>query len=176
MSPRPALPLRLEYIFLGLIRRRPIHGYELLQYWNEPDGIGIIWQVKPGPFYAALEKLELLGNIAMTLIPGDAAPTRKEYRITPTGEQVFLNWMSEPVPAARDFRQDFLAKLFFLNDVEPLRLEDLIRQQKVVCIRWHSSLQKQTDAGTGFEHQVQAFRLRQVQAILDWLEELFPAN
>lgn len=176
MSPRPALPLRLEYVLLGLIRRQPSHGYELLHHWNESSSVGMIWQVKPGVFYAALERLELARYVEMSLVPGDAAPARKEYRITPTGEKVFLNWMISPVTAARDFRQDFLAKLFFANNVESTLFEDLIRQQRSVCGKWLSSLQTQLNAGSEFEHQVLAFRIYQVQAILDWLETLSHSN
>lgn len=176
MSPRPALPLRLEYVLLGFIRRQPSHGYDLLQQWNESSSVGMIWQVKPGIFYAALERLEQAGYVEMSLVPGEAAPARKEYRITPTGEQVFLKWMSSPVTAARDFRQDFLAKLFFASDVESTLFEELIRQQRSVCGKWFSSLQTQLNAGSQFERQVLAFRIYQVQAILDWMETLSHSN
>lgn len=113
MSPRRALPLRLEYVLLGLIRRRPIHGYELLHTWNEPHGIGLIWKIKPGPLYAALDKMEQLGYLQSVLITGDVSPTRKEYRVTNAGEQAFMDWMQTPVSSARDFRQEFLAKFLY---------------------------------------------------------------
>lgn len=172
MSPRPTLPLRMEYILLGLIRQHPSYGYKLLQYWNGPSGIKVLWHIKPGQFYLALEKLEQLGLIAMLLVPGDAAPTRKEYHITPSGEQAFLNWMSTPVSAVRDFRQDFLAKLFFSNEVNPTQIDALIDLQKAISRAWLSNLQKNIDDARGFDLQVQSFRLRQVQAILNWLDEL----
>jgi PadR family transcriptional regulator, regulatory protein AphA len=172
MSPRSALPLRLEYVILGLVRRRSIHGYELLQHWNEPNGIGMIWRVKPGTLYAALEKLEQLGHLDSSLIPGESSPPRKEYRITFAGEQAFLAWMKKPVVAARDFRQDFLARLFFWQDTDPALLEALFSQQELICQRWLASLDKQLDASAGFERQVFSFRIYQVQGILKWLKEL----
>ena len=172
MSPRSALPLRLEYIILGFIRRHPVHGYELLQRWNEPDGISLIWRVKPGPLYAALEKLEQLGDLDSSLIPGESSPPRKEYRITAPGEQAFLDWVKTPVSAARDFRQDFLARLFFGQDVDPAVTKALFSQQELICQRWLASLEKQLDASVGFERQVFFFRICQVQGILKWLKEL----
>ncbi len=176
MSPRPALPLRLEYILLGLIRRQPIHGYKILQHWNDPDGIGIIWRVKPGHFYAALEKLKQLGYLALTLTPGDAFPLRKEYQITPVGDQVFLNWMQTPVASARDFRQEFLAKLYFSEDVESCVLKELFHQQKFAYLERLNSLKNQLDVEYGFERQVTTFRIRQIQFILGWLQELAPTS
>ena len=172
MSPRSALPLRLEYVILGLVRRQPIHGYELLQHWNEPNGIGMIWQVKPGPLYAALEKLEQMGFLDSSLIPGDSSPPRKEYRITLAGKLTFLAWMKTPVAAARDFRQDFLARLYFWQDVDPAVVGALFSQQELTCQRWFASLEKQLDASAGFERQVFIFRIFQVQGILKWLMEL----
>jgi PadR family transcriptional regulator AphA len=172
MSPRSALPLRLEYVILGLVRRQPIHGYELLQRWNEPNGISLIWQVKTGPLYASLEKLEQMGHLDSLLIPGESSPPRKEYLMTAAGEQAFLHWMKTPVSAARDFRQDFLARLFFGQDVDPAVTKVLFSQQVSICQRWLASLEKQLDVSVGFERQVFTFRICQVLGILKWLTEM----
>lgn len=172
MSPRPALPLRMEYVLLGLIRRRPIHGYELLHIWNEPHGIGLIWRIKPGPLYAALDKMEQLGYLKSVFVIGDASPTRKEYQLTPVGEQVFVDWMQTPVPSARDFRQLFLAKLYFSGDVGSEVFMELLGQQKDLCQRWLTSLQQQMVNGNEFKQQVFTFRICQVQFILEWLQEI----
>jgi DNA-binding PadR family transcriptional regulator len=172
MSPRSALPLRLEYVILGLIRQQPIHGYELLHRWNKPNGISLIWRIKPGPLYAAMEKLEQLGYLDSSFIHGEVSPPRKEYRITAAGEQAFLGWMQTPVSAARDFRQDFLARLFFGQDVDSVVSEALFSQQEIICQRWLASLEKQLEASAGFEHQVFTFRICQVQGILKWLKEM----
>jgi len=172
MSPRTALPLRLEYVILGLVRRQPAHGYELINIWNASHGIGLIWRVKPASFYAALEKLEQLGCLTSSLVPGECSPTRKEYRITALGEQSFLNWIKTPVAAARDFRQDFLVKLFFKQDLDSHELQALISQQDFICRGWLASLENQYLTSSGFEAQVLSFRIRQVRSILEWLRDL----
>jgi DNA-binding PadR family transcriptional regulator len=172
MSPRAALPLRLEYIILGLIRRKPVYGYELLQNWNKPEGLGIIWRVKPGTLYAALEKMENLGYLESTMVPGEASPTRKEYRITLSGEQSFNEWFRKPVSTAREFRQDFVVKLFFINELKPDEMNTVISSQYTVSKKWLTSLQEQYSTSTGFQKTVISYRLRQVQGILDWLLEI----
>ncbi len=171
MCPRPALPLRFEYIILGLIRRQPAHGYELLQDWNQPNHIGMIWQVKSGLLYAALDKLNQLGFLEASLVSGQAAPLKKKYHITPAGEQVFLEWLGTPVAAVRDFRQDFLSRLFFAPDVDPGFMADLISRQKSICQGWVNSLESQCKNSAGFEQQVLVFRIHQARSILEWLEE-----
>jgi DNA-binding PadR family transcriptional regulator len=175
MSPRPSLPLRLEYVLLGLIRRRPVHGYELLARWNEAGGIGLVWRVKPGRFYAALDKLEHMEYLSLTLVAGDAFPLRKEYRITAAGEQAFLDWMRTPVPAARELRQDFVAKLYFATDVDPRVMEELFSRQLSACRRWLDAVQEELPSAIGFERQVLTFRVRQLQFVREWLQDSAPA-
>jgi DNA-binding PadR family transcriptional regulator len=172
MSPRSALPLRLEYVILGLVRRQPTHGYELLQRWNEPGGISLIWQVKTGPLYSALEKLEQLGYLQSSITPGEASPPRKKYHITAAGEQNFLDWIKKPVSTARDFRQDFLARLFFSPDVDPTVMKVLFSLQASICRGWLTSLERQLAVSVGFERQVFTFRICQVQGILNWLKDM----
>ena len=172
MSPRSALPLRIEYVLLGLVRRQPTYGYELLQRWNEPNGISLIWRLKPGTVYAALEKLEQMGYLDSSLIPGESSPPRKEHRITSAGEEAFLHWMETPVSATRDFRQDFLARLFFRQDVSPVVVKALFTQQKSTCQEWLVSLGQQLNNSAEFERSVVSFRICQVQGILKWLKEL----
>lgn len=170
--PRSSQPFRLEYILLGLLRRGPRHGYELIQIWQEPNGLGQIWVLKPALLYAALEKLEKLGLLEYRIIPQSASPARKEYTITAQGQNAFLSWLNSPVSSARDFRQDFLARLYFWQDVEPGMMADLIQRQRELCQAWLISLENQLENVSGFSGQVVLFRYYQVQSILTWLDEL----
>ncbi len=170
--PRTAQPLRLEYLLLGLIRRGSKHGYELLQAWHEPNGIGQVWEIKPAVLYASLDKLEQLGYLEHRRLPQPASPARNEFSITPAGEEAFLAWLQSPVSAARDFRQDFIARLYFWQDVEPRVMSALINRQKEICQKWLVSLENQLDSVSGFSGQVALFRYHQVQSILQWLDEL----
>lgn len=172
MSPRPALPLRLEYAILGLIRRQPMHGYQLLQRWKEAGSVGIVWRIQPGSLYAALDRLEQMELLSSAPAAADATARRKVYQVSPAGEQAFLAWMRTPVKAARDLRQDFLAKLFFSKDVAPALFEELLSQQRSICRNWLDSLEAQREAASGFERRVLDFRARQVLSILEWLHEL----
>lgn len=172
MSPRNALPLRHEYALLGFIRRNPAHGYELLQRWNDAGGISLVWRLKAGLLYSALEKLEQLGFIRCKMMAGDAAPERKQYRITPAGEKVLDAWIKATVSSAREFRQDFLVKLFFLQDFPAVSASSLLTRQRTVCRKWLESLTAQRDSSQGYENIIFRYRIYQVQGIIQWLEEL----
>lgn len=176
MSPRPALPLRCEYALLGLVRRGPIHGYNLLQELSGPDGLGEIWEIKISQVYAYLNKLEKQGYLKSTRLQEGETPARRLYVITPAGETAFQEWISAPVPAARDLRQLLLLKLYFENDVAPDIIRQLISNQAALCRGWLESLEREKTSATGWRQKVFAYRAELVRASLTWLEMLKPLH
>jgi PadR family transcriptional regulator, regulatory protein AphA len=172
MSPRPAIPLRLEYALLGFFRRQPMHGYDLLLELQKPGGLSEVWRIKPGSLYVALEKLEETGFLSATMIPGVNHPQRKQYAITPQGETAFLEWFKEPLSAARYLRQDFMAKMYFIDDVNAAARQALFAGQIERCRQWQGSLQQPAADSSEYEKLLTRFRLSQVEAILQWLETI----
>src|SRR5947209_20400002 len=106
-------PLALEHALLGLLRRQPMHGYELYQRLTDPAGLWLIWRMKQSQLYALLTRLEAEGYLAADLQLQDARPPRKIFHLTRAGRERFLAWVRAPVPHGRELRQDFLAKFYF---------------------------------------------------------------
>lgn len=172
MSPRTALPLRCEYALLGLVRRRPIHGYTLLQEFAGPEGLGEIWKIKISQIYAYLNKLEDQGYLTSERLQERDYPARRLYTITPTGEAAFSHWMTSPVPSARDLRQLFLLKLYFMNDLEPDIFQKLISDQIALCRKWLVNLESEKTRAAGWKLNVFTYRVALVHTSLSWLESL----
>ena len=173
MSPRPSAPLTLEFILLGLLDQRPMHGYDLHRELASLAGIALIWSVKQSRLYALLDKLEQGGLLASELIPGEAHPMRKQFRLTEGGRQALHSWMLSPVGHGRDMRQDFLARLYFARRNGKQTALRLIQEQRVICLGWQASLEDQVSLlqkEGQFERLVYEFRIAQVKAMLDWLE------
>ena len=103
-----------EFALLGFLYEKPTHGYDLHKLITDPDGIGLIWNVKMSNLYAYLDKLDKKGYIHGTMQPGDAHPTRMEYQITNEGKTAFETWLDSIVQHPRDFRQEFMLRYFFL--------------------------------------------------------------
>ena len=169
MSPRAALPLHLEYTLLGLIRHKPQYGYDILQNWDK--NLGIIWKVKPGRLYAALNKLEQTGLLSARLESAENAPDRKMFALTPQGEAVFSRWLQSPVSSAREFRQEWFAKLFFFSELSPENRSALYSEQINAAQRWLKAQEELNLTGSAFEGRVRRFRQMQIQSILDFLVE-----
>jgi len=170
--PRKQTPLSLEYILLGFLYENPIHGYDLYKKLRNFEGISLIWHVNQSQLYALLDKLEDIGLLTSTIVPGEIHLMRKQYQITPIGKQTFLKWVTSPVSHGRDMRQEFLAKLYFaqISGVETAR--KLIEEQTILCEEWLASLQH-TSANTTedqhFERIIFQYRISQIKAMIDWL-------
>lgn len=165
--------LTMEHALLGLVRAQPMHGYEILQQITHQAGLGLIWRVKQSHLYALLAKLEGLGLLAATLEPQGTKPPRRILRLTAAGEAAFATWLAAPVKHGRDFRQEFLAKLFFAVQAGPSTARDLIARQRAACQQWPQRFNapSSADATDLFPQLVQQFRWAQTSAILAWLDQ-----
>jgi PadR family transcriptional regulator AphA len=168
-----------EYAILGLLKRQPMHGYEMYQQF-ERGIIGQIVHLEMSQMYAFLKKLERLGCIEASLEPQGVRPPRKIYHLTVQGEQTFLQWLTLPVEKPRDVRIFFLIKLYFIQKLLPEHIDTLIEQQVLACQRFLQHLEtmqgqqsySRAEDEAFFERVVLRSRIYQTRALLDWMHEL----
>ena len=174
MTRQTRSPLSYEYALLGFLSNRPMHAYEIHRRLRKASGLRLIWTVKQGQLYALLARLEDEGYIASTLEPQEGRPPRKMLCLTSEGEAAFQRWMVEPVSRPRQFRQEFLAKLFFANNNGPEPLRALMAAQRAASRALLDDLQRQIEAVPRdrlYEQQVYRLRAVQTEAHLQWLDE-----
>lgn len=162
----------LEYILLGLIREQPAHGYALYERLRNTPELSLIWQVKRSKLYYLLDKLESDEYLTSSVSSQDSYPDRNVYQITPGGVEVLENWMHTPVLSSRYIRLAFLSKLYFVLQENKQRAAELINQQIEICQGWHENLLQQhqaLDTRDFIPSQVFLFRIGQIKAMLDWL-------
>lgn len=163
----------LEVALLGLLRTQPSHAYELHLLLQRTEALGIVWRLKQSNLYALLAKLEEAGYVGSTLEPHGTRPPRKMLHLTPRGREVFTEWLESPVEHGRDFRLEFLAKLYFAAEEGKPAVSTLISRQRSACGAWLSDLEQQIQAISPehpFERLVLQFRSSQLEAILSWLD------
>ncbi len=172
MSPMVKLPLTLEHALLGFLWKEPMHAYEMHQALKEARELGLIWHLKQSQLYALLARLEEAGYIATVTEPQGTRPPRKVMHLTPAGRDAFQLWMRTPVEHGRDFRQEFLAKLYFARADGAATVTALVELQAEECRNWLVGLQTRAAATPqdSFDWLVLQFRIGQVQAILAWLD------
>lgn len=169
-----------EYVILGLLKSRPMHGYEMIQQVHGST-LGEIVHVEMSQLYAFLKKLEKLSYIEAELESQGARPPRRIYSLTHVGEEILLHWLTLPVEKPRDVRIFFLIKLYFVQQFLRPQTGDLVAQQIQACQRFlehletkqHSHNNSHNDRDETFlDHVVLRSRIYQTHSLLDWLREL----
>lgn len=173
MSRTVKAPLALEHALLGLLRQRPMHAYEMHQTLTRARSLGLVWHIKQSQLYALLARLEAAGYLEAATEAQGTRPPRKVLHLTPRGQAAFERWMASPVEHGRDFRLEFLAKLFFAAQGDPAALTTLIERQREECKRWLGDLHQQATALADdrcYDWLVLQFRIGQIEAIVNWLD------
>ena len=157
-----------EYVLLGALMSGPRHGYEIMQFTEK--ALGVTWFVGTSQLYALLKKLEQQRLLQSTLEHQDSRPSKRIFTITPEGRNTFLEWLHEPTRHVRDFRIEFMAKLFFFYQLSIRGGKKLIDAQiellKSVRLKIKQNHSAETDP---YNRLVYGFKLATVEARLRWL-------
>ncbi len=171
-TPVPSLGLRLA--LLGLLVDHPMHPYEMHQQLLHAEALGLVWHLKQGHLYALLARLEEAGYVVSTTEVQGTRPPRKILTLTQSGRNAFAAWVSTPVEHGRDFRVEFLAKLFFAAQQGERMVNTLITRQRDACSGWTAELRRELSAmgqERRYDRLVLQFRLSQLEATQSWLDQ-----
>ncbi len=173
MSPRRSLPLSLEFILLGFLIEKPVHGYDLYRELSKFNDLAEVWHIKQSQLYALLEKLEAAGLVSSSHVTTKSFIARREFKATSEGISAFHVWTALPVDHPREMRQEFLGKLYFATQFGIDKAMALIQAQRMNCLEWQSILEKliSSTESRAFKKTVDNFRLHQVRSMLLWLDE-----
>jgi PadR family transcriptional regulator, regulatory protein AphA len=162
----------IEYCLLGLLGERPMHGYELHRELSRKTGLGLIWTVKQAQLYAILAKLESEALIRAEVCVQGNRPARRVFHLSAKGEEVFEAWMGA-VAARKDFRLDFLAKLYFARQGKSDAARSLLSEQRRLCSSWLAEMRERgaSSADRDLDALVYRFRIGQLESMLAWLDE-----
>jgi DNA-binding PadR family transcriptional regulator len=166
-------PFTFELALLGFLRQRTMYPYEIYLLLSQAHDLGRVWHMKQSQLYATLGRLRDAGYIDETLEANAARPPRRVMSLTPSGQMAFYHWLTTPVEHGRDFRLEFLAKLYFVRKAGPLAARDLIEKQAAVCHSWLADLAAEAARLVNerqYDWLVVQFRINQIQGILTWLD------
>jgi len=166
-------PLTIEHALLGFVRQQPIYGYEIHQRLLASAELGLVWSIKQSLLYAHLTRLEEEGLLSSTLVPQGQRPPRKILRLTAAGESAFLRWVRSPVEHGRDFRLEFLARIYFARQESSTAALELTARQRRASVQRLAALGEQVatlEAARSYDWLVLRYRIGQLEAALSWLD------
>jgi DNA-binding PadR family transcriptional regulator len=159
-------------IILGLLAVQPCHGYQLLEFFHDPNELGRVWTMSTSQLYAVLKRLEQQGFIDGKEIPAADAPTRTEYRLTEAGRVSLYGWLNDHQPSAsiRRVRAEFLSRLYIARLLS-VPTATLVQYQKAACqLQRKTLLAQREEAQTGIGLLALEFMLIQLDAVLQWID------
>ena len=159
-----------ENALLGILMTGPKHGYELHAYMSAR--MNEFWQLSMSQIYALLKRLENEGMVESKQEWQENRPAKKIFSLTQTGKRRFLSWVQSPVQHVRDFRIEFMAKLFFIRELHLKKGNSLIDRQIEVLQKKLGGIEGSKERITdGFERVLFSFKIAQTSAVLKWLHD-----
>ncbi len=142
---------------LGALMERPMHGYELKQYF-ETFG-GAFWMINFGSIYPTLNKMRNEGMVIGKKEPSSTVD-RIVHTITPQGREEFKNILKRRLGREPTVRDEFTLHLFFLDHLEKKVLIKFLMEKKMGNEALLEDLKKRKDLLKGV---MPKFRFETVQ-------------
>jgi DNA-binding PadR family transcriptional regulator len=119
-----------EWACLGLLYKKPSHGFAIAARLKPGSDIGRIWSLTRPLTYRALEQLQIHGYVEKSgEEAGLAGGNRTLLTITKPGRTIFRTWINTPVVHLRDMRSELLLKLI-LADECGINLTEMLKTQR----------------------------------------------
>lgn len=137
----------LELAVLGLLKERPMHGYQLSRELTE--SLGGLWRVSYGSLYPTLRRLERDDAIESQAGDERGARRKKVYRITETGEAMFLDLLQEAPQDGQAEDARFRMRLAFFRYLSPETRIRLLERRRQALQRRLSTIAESLRTGRG---------------------------
>jgi len=164
----------LELAILGLLKERPMHGYELKKRLSYM--LGHFWTVSYGSLYPALKRLEKSVAIERAYSVKEKTRNRNVYRITRKGEATFMRMLTENVSNASladtekfDVRMTFFQYLEPETRLELLEMRRMYLEDQVAKFKAYRSTNKDEDR---YRTGLLRHKVDQAKSDIRWLDRL----
>lgn len=162
-----------EFALLGFLAQASAHGYQLHQRLS--NELGQVWHVSLSQTYNILKRLEGQGDIRGTLLPQEKLPPRQHYQLTQHGQARLEAWLRAPTGSSvRAIRVEFITRLYFaslLGADTPFRLIQAQIAETRDGLQRLLELKEEVPPEQTFNRLGLELRVRQLEAVLDWLDE-----
>jgi DNA-binding PadR family transcriptional regulator len=163
----------IELAILGLLKERPMHGYQLQRELSEQ--LGGLWRVSYGSLYPSLRRLERDGAISSQAGAGTGARRKTVYTITEEGERLFLELLQEPPHEGQTEDARFRVRVAFFRYLPPeTRVRQLERRRQALQERLTEISSHLRDPGTtdSYQRALLEHARAATQADIAWLTDL----
>lgn len=163
------------YAVLGLLSLSPMSGYEVAQATE--GSIAHFWPISKTHVYSELSRIERLGWADSKGVRQRAAPDKRVFQITPSGEQALDAWLVAGSLPDEVHRLPFLIKLFIGHRIPAENLRSMLREYREEAEEYCELLRGIVDALEGepkaaYPRATALLGLRMSEAALRWSDEV----
>jgi PadR family transcriptional regulator AphA len=159
-----------EFVVLGALMPGSKHGYEIMQFLS--SALEPAWRVSTSQLYLLLKRLELAEMVHSSLESQKTRPSKRVFGLTNQGKKVFVQWLQTPVEHVRDFRTEFLTKLFFFYHLALPGADDLLdREIRAIEQLKRSVRERKKREEDVFMALVYGFKNHTIESLLTWLRQ-----
>jgi DNA-binding PadR family transcriptional regulator len=137
--------MALSHAILTALNDAVCSGYDLAKRFD--GSVGFFWNASHQQIYRELTKLEESGYIEPTVIHQDNRPDKKNYLVTPAGQNYLRSWIAEPSTVAYP-KDELLVKLF---------AGDLVDREVILAALEQHRVQHQDRLNTYYSIEQQIF-------------------
>jgi len=117
--------MSLEHAILGFLNYRPFSGYDLKKIFD--TSVSHFWPADQSQIYRTLSRLAEKGLAEMEVVEQEDRPDRKEYSITPAGQEELRQWLVTPLPFG-DHRNAPMIQVFFAGQLSNDEIVQMYRR------------------------------------------------
>lgn len=162
----------LDLAVLGLLKEKPMHGYEIRSSLEERFGRSFSF----GSIYPTLKRLTKRGAVEVDE-PASAASrrSRKFYHLTPAGEALFEELLDEAGPHAAEDRDAFMMRLAFFGYTRPETRRHLLERRRGYLLeqleRMKASLKNLKERVDAYSLELMRYGESETMRELRWLDD-----
>ena len=118
--PYNTFPVSLRHALLGVLKDRPLTGYDLVRHFQ--GTVGYLWSAPQSQIYPELRRMEAAGLVKARVAPRGRHAQKRIYSVTDSGMEELRRWATEfmPLPTHRD-PVHLKAAFFDLAPIEAVR-------------------------------------------------------
>ncbi len=164
----------LELAILGLLKEKPMHGYELKKRLSFM--LGHFWTVSYGTLYPALKRLEKQGAIERAYAVKEKTRNRNVYRITTEGESAFMNLLADTgASASLADTEKFDIRMAFFQYLTPETRLSLLEKRRALLEEQVQSFKAYRSSNRNQDHYqsgLVSHKVDQTRSDIRWLDRL----
>jgi len=161
--------MTIELPILGLLKERPMHGYDLKQRLDAI--LGFAWHPSYGSLYPMLRKLEERGLITKSSVSKGLGPQKQMYTLTPQGEMGLRELLLSETSSDR-----LHLKILFFDQLTAHERKDILiraRQQRAKTLeKLETERAKRTESLSKYQRALLDHGLENLRREIAWLKDL----